>query len=158
MRPLAHAFTAKAKCLPALNAAARGFLRSGLHFAGGNITAAAKPRRRDCGTDGEAAARVAKIAPNHRTAVGQVRLRRAELVKAKPGWLAFAHQKADDMKTPEIDLCQDADGLKLQIGQALIALTLLENEARGEMRQSVLLEIIAQQRSNIEALADAPMF
>lgn len=62
------------------------------------------------------------------------------------------------MKTPEIDLCQDADGLKLQIGQALIALTLLENEARGEMRQSVLLEIIAQQRSNIEALADAPMF
>ena len=55
----------------------------------GHITAAAGPRRRDCGEDEEAAARVAKAAPDHRTATGSLRLRRAQcegLALCREGW------------------------------------------------------------------------
>ena len=53
------------------------------------------------------------------------------------------------------DTVQD---LKLQVGQALIALSALEAEIVGDMRQSVLLDIIQQQRNNINDCAAEPAF
>jgi hypothetical protein len=61
------------------------------------------------------------------------------------------------MTTP-VKFADDIFGLRLQVGQAFIALAALEAEIRGDMRQSVLLETIEQQRTNINDCAPKPAF
>jgi hypothetical protein len=57
-----------------------------------------------------------------------------------------------------IQYANDIDGLTVQLGQALIALSALEAEVVGEMRQSTLLEIIETQLWNINAVNEQPAF
>lgn len=60
-------------------------------------------------------------------------------------------------ETP-ITYANDIAGLRLQLGQALIALSRLEAEIVGPMRQSELLAIIKNQLGNINTAANAAPF
>ena len=60
--------------------------------------------------------------------------------------------------TTQVTFADDIFGLRLQVGQAFIALAGLEAEIRSDMRQSVLLEAIEQQRKNINDIAAKPAF
>lgn len=61
-------------------------------------------------------------------------------------------------QTNPLQYAQDVAGLRLQLGQAVIALAMIESETRGPMRQSELLAIIQNQLCNINTAADSPAF
>jgi hypothetical protein len=61
------------------------------------------------------------------------------------------------MKT-ELNYATDIAGLKLQLGQAWLALALIEDEVLHDMRQSELLAMLGVQRGNINSAADPALF